>query len=203
MASAQEADSVTGLLELVRNGDAKAAQHLWDRYFHRMLGLAKHILRPSADNEVVASSAFRRFLTAISDGNYREVMDRTAVWVCLANLTKQRAFDERRQDLALKRGGGRVMNESHSKESPEDGGSYNLDTFPSPDLAPLERIINADLVARLLNALPDENLRGVALGKFENLTNRELAERMDCSLATVERRLQMIRKLWSRKVVDG
>jgi hypothetical protein len=40
----------------------------------------------------------------------------------------------------------------------------------------------------------------VALTKLENYTNQEIAGRLNPSLATVERKLGLIRKLWEREV---
>jgi DNA-directed RNA polymerase specialized sigma24 family protein len=48
---------------------------------------------------------------------------------------------------------------------------------------------------RLLGLLNDD-LRSVALAKMEDYTNQEIAEKLGCSLSTVERSLRLIRKIW-------
>ena len=45
----------------------------------------------------------------------------------------------------------------------------------------------------------DDKLRATALAKLEGYTNRELTTRLACSLATVERRLQLIRRIWTEE----
>ena len=45
----------------------------------------------------------------------------------------------------------------------------------------------------LLELLDDPELRELALGKMEGYTNQEMAERLNCSLRTIERRLRLIR----------
>jgi DNA-directed RNA polymerase specialized sigma24 family protein len=44
--------------------------------------------------------------------------------------------------------------------------------------------------------LPEETLHKVALGKLEGYTNPELAARLGCSLAKVERKLARFRHIW-------
>jgi DNA-directed RNA polymerase specialized sigma24 family protein len=49
---------------------------------------------------------------------------------------------------------------------------------------------------RLLEVLPDEALRQVALLKLEGYTNEEIAGQKDCAPQTVGRWLALIRKTW-------
>jgi DNA-directed RNA polymerase specialized sigma24 family protein len=48
-------------------------------------------------------------------------------------------------------------------------------------------------IRRLLAKLPTEELRAIALARLEGHTNAEIAARQGCTLATVERRLRLIR----------
>nr|MCU0979177.1 ECF-type sigma factor [Pirellulaceae bacterium] len=48
----------------------------------------------------------------------------------------------------------------------------------------------------LLERLPDADLRTLAVAKLEGYANAEVAERLGCSMRTVERRLRLIRDLW-------
>jgi len=57
----------------------------------------------------------------------------------------------------------------------------------------------AEQCERLLNML-DDVLRGVALAKMEHYSNQEIAEKLDCSMSTVERRLRLIRKIWQHEM---
>ena len=50
---------------------------------------------------------------------------------------------------------------------------------------------------RLLDLLPDDQMRQIALLKMEGHGNGEVAEMLDLSLRTVERRLGLIRRLWA------
>jgi DNA-directed RNA polymerase specialized sigma24 family protein len=51
-------------------------------------------------------------------------------------------------------------------------------------------------VANLLDKLPDDDLREIALLRMEGLSRREVAARCGCSVATVDRRLALIRGRW-------
>jgi DNA-directed RNA polymerase specialized sigma24 family protein len=56
----------------------------------------------------------------------------------------------------------------------------------------------AEEFERLLHRLGDAEPRSITLWKMEGKTNAEIAARLDSALATVERRLQVIRRLWEQ-----
>ena len=79
---------------------------------------------------------------------------------------------------------------------------------PQSDDALLEAVIGnepdpafaacvAEECRHLLALLPDDELRQVAVLKLEGYTNDEIAARVDRSLATVERWLNLVRKHWA------
>ena len=61
--------SVTHWIGQLRAGDQVAAQHLWEGYFRRLVGLARgklqslRAMRAAADEEDVALSALRQLLS--------------------------------------------------------------------------------------------------------------------------------------------
>jgi DNA-directed RNA polymerase specialized sigma24 family protein len=54
--------------------------------------------------------------------------------------------------------------------------------------------------ARLLASLRDETLRQVAVHRMEGYSNQEIAEALNISLRSVERKLRLIRNEWSHEV---
>ena len=50
----------------------------------------------------------------------------------------------------------------------------------------------------MLDRLSDTILRAIALWKMEGFTTEEIASKLDCTTRTVERKLQLIRRLWDR-----
>ena len=66
---------------------------------------------------------------------------------------------------------------------------------PEPDFP----VIVAEECERLLGQL-DSELREIALRKLADTKNKEIAEQLGCSVATVERRLHLIRKTWQSEL---
>ena len=64
---------------------------------------------------------------------------------------------------------------------------------PSPEFAAMM----ADECRSLLGGLRDDSLRAVALLRMEGLTNEEVGQRLGCSLRTVARKMELIRRSWS------
>src|SRR5437763_279826 len=54
----------------------------------------------------------------------------------------------------------------------------------------------AEECRRLLDRLPDAEMRAIATWKMEGETAPDIAARLGCALSTVERRLRLIRQLW-------
>ena len=198
------AGSVTTWVEQLRAGNRGAAQRLWERYFPRLVGLARRKLRGlprrAADEEDVALSAFDSFCRGAEQGRFPQLSDRDNLWDLLVLLTARKAIDLRHHETRQKRGGGRVGGESALEGGPgrDDGGvaiEQVVGTEPTPALAAQV----ADEFERLLELLPTGELRAVAVMKLESYTNAEIADRLGCALVTVERRLRLIRSAWERE----
>jgi len=189
-----------------KQGDSQAVGRLWQRYFERLVRLARQRLanspRRAADEEDVALSVFASFCSAAEAGRFPDLADRGALWRLLIQLTAQKAVDQKRRQRRAKRGGGKVRGESalaHHDESADDEGlAQVIGDAPTPDFAAMV----AEECARLLNCL-DENLRPIALAKMEDCTNQEIALKLRCSLSTVERGLRLIRKIWKQELEGG
>lgn len=65
---------------------------------------------------------------------------------------------------------------------------------------PAEAAAIADECKRLLELLSDERLRAVAVWKLEGYTNHEIGEKIGLKEKTVERKLQLIRRMWEQEV---
>jgi len=197
--AAESEPSVSEWILGVKRGDCEAARALWERYFARLVHLARNRLshgRPrDADEEDVALSAFASFCQAAQQGRFPDLADRDGLWRLLIVLTAQKAIDLLRRARRVKRGGGRVRGESalaHPEWSESlEGLAEVVGNAPTPDFAAMV----AEEYDRLLGLLNDD-LRSVALAKMEDYTNQEIAEKLGCSLSTVERSLRLIRKIW-------
>lgn len=196
-----DGNSVTLWLDQLKLGEPTAAQQLWDRYFQRLVGLARVKLRESArrvaDEEDVALSAFDSFFRGVEQGRFLDLNDRNNLWKLLVTITARKASHQLRDQAALKRGGGAVGGESvflHGNSSSETPGGF--DQLSGPDVSPAFAIEVAEQTRRHLEALPDPQLRTIALAKMEGYTNEEIATRLGVAPRTIERKLQLIRELW-------
>jgi DNA-directed RNA polymerase specialized sigma24 family protein len=192
--------SVTHWLGRLKAGDLAAAQHLWEGYFCRLVELARVRLRDAprraADEEDVALSAFHSFCRGAERGRFPRLGDRGDLWQVLVVLTARKAANLVKRECRQKRGGGKVWNASALAGSdPAAGVPAFADLIgrePDPEFAAQV----AEECRRLLERLGDATLGEVALWKMEGYTNEEIAARLGRSLATVERKLQLIRQVW-------
>ena len=110
------AGPVTTWVEQLRAGNRAAAQHLWECYFSRLVGLARQKLqglpRRAADEEDVALSAFDSFCRGVARGRFPLLDDRDDLWALLVVITVRKAIDLRQRENRQKRGGGKVVGES-------------------------------------------------------------------------------------------
>ena len=196
--------SVTHWLGLLKAGDSAAAQPLWERYFRRLVGLARARLqgapRRAADEEDAALSAFASFCCAVEAGRFPRLDDRGDLWQLLVLLTARKALNLRKHERRQKRGGGRVVAEADlgAEGTDEEAGlAAVLGDEPTPAFAAQV----ADECRRLLEMLGDDQLRALAVARLEGYTTAELAARLGVAPRTVERKLHKIRERWSREVV--
>lgn len=189
--------SVTGWIGGVQAGDAEAAERLWQRYFGRLVGLARAKLRGvprrAADEEDVALSAFDSFCRGVEQGRFPRLDDRDNLWRLLMVITARKATNLKRDEGRQKRGGARPEADASPREVME------LDNVigdePSPEFAAQV----AEDCQRLLDGLGDDLLRTVALCKMEGYTNEEIARKLGCAPRTVERKLGLIRASWEKE----
>ena len=192
-------DSVSEWIVGAQQGECRAVEQLWHRYFERLVRLARRKLaglpRRADDEEDVALSAFASFCRAAEQGRFPNLSDRDSLWRLLVTITAQKATDRARHHRRKKRGAGRVRGESALVDPDASGDRQGLAQVigdsPTPEFAALV----AEECRALLDQL-DDDLRPVALAKMEEHTNQEIAGKLGCSLSTVERRLRLIRKTW-------
>src|SRR5205085_4982647 len=135
-------ESVSRWLQVLQGGDPAAAQPLWERYFHRLVGLARAKLqgqpRRAADEEDVALSAFDSFCRGAEQGRFPKLDDRDDLWRLLVTLTERKAFNLARDERRLKRGGGAVLGADELLR-PGDSSGGGLDQVagrePTPEFA--------------------------------------------------------------------
>ena len=183
--------SVTTWIGQLAIGDGDAAQQLWDRYFSRLVYIARDHLngmpRQATDEEDVALSAFHAFCQAVGNQRVPQLKDRDDLWRTLVMMTAGKAIDQRRRHFSQKRGGG-------ASGFPDDLANIEAIIGGEPDPALAVQV--ADELRTRLAQLGDDELRQIALLKLEGYTNIEIVERTGVSLRSVARRLLVIRRTW-------
>jgi len=195
-------DEVTQWLGQLAQGDELAIQRIWSRYYEQLVRLARKKLgdasRRMADEEDVVLSAFDSFCRGAAAGRFPRLDDRHDLWKLLVTITARKAVAQLRRAHRQKRGSGAVRGESVF-QGPDDsirraGIDNVLGSEPTPELAAMV----SEQCERLLECLDDAALRKVALAKLEGFANEEIAEQLECSPRTVERRLAQIRQQWEQ-----
>ncbi len=195
-----ENDSITLWLNQLKAGEVDAASKLWDRYFQRLVGLARMKLAASskreADEEDVALSAFKSLCMGAQHGKFPQLLDRDSLWPLLAVIASRKSCDQSVRERRLKRGGGKVFGENDFATGVQ--GESPIDLLVSTEPSPEAVAEMSEECERLLNLL-DDNCRQIALLKLEGYTNAEIVSRVNLSPRTVDRKLQLIRDLWSEQ----
>ncbi|MBX7103325.1 MAG: hypothetical protein K1X57_04550 [Gemmataceae bacterium] len=173
-----------------RAGDDESVRRLWERYFHRLAGLARKQLedlpRLPADGEDVALSAFHSLCRGMENGRFGDLTDRDGLWRLLVTITSNKARRLKRDECRLKRGGGRATPELAA-----------LDQLPHCDPTPADAAEVADECRRLLTLLDSDELRSIALARLDGSTVEEIAAQLKKTPRTIERKLRLIRAAWS------
>ena len=194
-------DSVTHWFEQIREGDSVAARAIWERYFPELVRLAREKLRGTprrvADEEDIAASVMESLFRAAQKGRFPDLADRHDLWRLLLQMTARKVVDLKRRETRQRRGGGRVKGESGFGDAADEqaGLAEVIGDAPTPEFAAMM----AEECQRLLERLDDPELEALAMAKLEGYTNEEIAERLGCSVRTIERRLRLIRKKWQQE----
>jgi DNA-directed RNA polymerase specialized sigma24 family protein len=192
--------SITRWLGAVQTGDPAAVQQLWERFFPRLVGLARKKLegaaKRAADEEDIALSAFDSFCRSAEHGRFPDLLDRESLWGLLVVITARKAAHLLRDERRQKRGGG-MLSADPTPESPSD---TRLDQILSREPSPEFAAQAAEECQRLLRSLGAADLEALALLKMEGYTIEEISGKLGFAPRSIRRKLQMIRTIWEKEV---
>ncbi|MBI3465417.1 MAG: sigma-70 family RNA polymerase sigma factor [Planctomycetes bacterium] len=193
--------SVTRLIGELKRGDADAAQAIWERYYERLVSLARgklgNLSRRAADEEDVAASAFHSFYEAARAGRFPRLEDRHDLWKLLVTITARKALGQIKRAHTKKRGSGKVRGESVFLAVEDSVGVGGIEQVMGREPTPEFAAQVGEQFEVLLDSLADETLRRIVLLKMQGYSNSEIAEQLNCVPRTVERKLERIRDKWS------
>lgn len=174
-------------------------QRIYDQYFDSLVRIAEARMsigqRRTADGEDIALSALGSFLRRYGKESRLRLEDGESLWPIIATIARRKALNHVRKHRQLKRGEGNVRGDSVFAGHQDEGGGFHLvaGSGSSPDVVAESN----EMVQTLLASLPEDQAQ-IAEQKLAGCTNAEIAKQLDCSVATIERRLKMIRSQWER-----
>lgn len=176
-----EGGSVTRWIGHLKRGDDQAANHLWKRYFPRLVGLARVKLGQApnglADEEDAALSAFYALCEGAASGQLERLHDRDDLWRLLVVITVRKVVDLKKHRSRMKRGGGNVITEAALGDGGRAGSVTTLEQVAGADPTPEIAAMLAEEYRRRLEALGDDALRRVAILRLEGWTGKGVRNR--------------------------
>ncbi|MDF1747070.1 MAG: ECF-type sigma factor [Gimesia sp.] len=190
-----EDGSISHLWRQMQTGDQHVSSDLYSRLLPRMYAIAQKSVGPIVQRGVelddIVQSAMVSFWKYSDAGKLSSNLNRNDLWCLISVFTTRKMKKHIRRESAQKRGAGKVLGE-HGIQG-VDGAGERLD-----ELVPQVPTQEYDLaIEELLNPL-DEELTRIALLKLSEYTNIEISKMLDCTERTVERKLHLIREIWSR-----
>ncbi len=182
-------------MDLIRAGNPGAQEELWEQFFPQLVALARKRLSGArlavGDEEDVALSVLNSFFAGASENRFPDLRGSDNLWRLLSWMTHRKAIDWLRHHGRQKR---QSLGESalfHFEDGSQKGMAQIVDPNPAPDL----EVMLIDELRLLVHRLPD-SMQKIATLKMDGFSNSEIADQLGCSLATIERRLKMIREIW-------
>lgn len=196
--------SVTHLIQQLEMRDEAAASALWERYFRRLVGLARLRMggagRRVKNEEDVALSVLDTFCRGLEGGRFPNLQGRDNLWKLLVVLTVRKAQgvvrEENRQKRRPKQSGVHVLAQADVPAGEEERDWLNEVVGREPEPAFVAQM--TEEFNRLLDLLDNDTLRSIARLKMEGDTNAEIGLKLGCVERTVERKLEHIRKGWEK-----
>ena len=195
-------ESITIWFEQLKQGDSEAATKLWDRFFDRLVNVARAQLTNAntrvRDEEDVAAGVLASLCQCANRGKLPSIENRDDLWHLLLKWTRHDVIDHVRTVGRLKRGANQVRGDSVFLRDGDDSLSPGgFDLVESLEPTPAMLVEMEEQFSLLLNKIPDQLLRSIAVKKMEGFTNDEIAAGLELSPRTIERKLNLIRSCWS------
>lgn len=191
---------ITVWIEELRASDEDAATKLWNHFVHHLYESARRQLRPATravyDEEDAALSAFNSVCGGIMKGNFPDLRDRESLWKLLLVITERKVTHRVRHDLQQRRDVRRNLLQSIFVISTDGSALSDMDAIESREPTPEFAAEFAETCRVLYQNLGDSELQNVVTLRMEGFTDSEIAQKLNCSRRTVQRRLEVIRRQW-------
>ena len=153
----------------------------------------------AADEEDIALSVFNELCVGAARGGFAEHVRRDDLWHLLLHLTHHKMVNYIREQTRQKRGGGDVRGESVFLNAATGSSMGGIDQIVAEEPTPEFLAVMNEEHARLLDSLPDDTLRGIAVRRMQGDSNEDIAAALNLSVRSVERKFNLIRGRWQRE----
>ena len=198
----EQHESWLAIIQGLREGQPEAAERLWKAFSPKLEDYAKRkfggLPRRAYDEEDVALSAMMDFTEGIRNHRFPDLSSEESLARILFVIADRKVLKRIRHQTASKRGGGDVRGESVFFTIDGDGGGMGRVASAANEANGGEALGQECL--ELLDRLGDDELRTIAILRLQGYTTGEIAEDLEVSTRTVDRRLDDIRKIWSSEV---
>ncbi len=188
--------SVTRWLDDLKEGSDDAANELWQRYFGKLVAVARKRLggapKRVSDEEDVALNVFHSLCDGVEKGRFDQLHDRDDLWKLLVVMTRHKSMNQLRHQTTQKRGGRNVSGHSIFDGFENQGFELFLGNDPTPDFL-VEVQEEQD---RLLSLLTGKDHRNIAELRLQGYSVEETAAKLEISPRSVKRKLALIREVW-------
>ncbi len=196
-------EPVTQWIRQLEQSDESAARELWNHFCSRLVDMARRKLHPDTrrvyDGEDAALSAFDSLCRRVADGEFPDLKDRKDLWRLLIVITSRKVGMRHRHDRRAKRDISRVRGDSVFLDSSNDSQARPTNALVSREPTPEFSAEVAETCELLYRRLEDESLRNVASLKLYGYSTAQIAQQLNCSRRTAERKLERIRRAWQRE----
>ena len=200
--NASSENSVSEWITSLKVGDPEAVEQLCERYFRKLVELARRRLGDAskrvADEEDVALSVFDSLCRGAKRGRFSDLSNREDLWKLLLKMTRNKVIDQIRHYTSQKRGGGEIRGESVFERVFEDEAPMGIDQVVGEEPDPAFVVLMDEQYQQLLGSLRNDTLRKIAQWKLEGFTNDEISEMLGLVVRSIERKVNLIRRTWSK-----
>jgi RNA polymerase sigma-70 factor (ECF subfamily) len=195
-----EPDSFEALMQRLRNGDDDAASEIFNRFAHRLIGLARsrlnERLRQKLDPEDVMQSVFKSFFRVQADGKL-DLASWDSLWALLTVITLRKCGHRIEYYRAACR---RVDREV----TPRASGDESTASFEAiaRDPSPADAAMLAETVEQVLRELEPREQEIVSLS-LQGFSAAEISAQIGRTERTVHRALKRVREHLEKMQVGG
>ena len=194
-----DASALHDLLARLRNGEEQAAAEVFDRFAHRLMGLARQKLneplRRKEDPEDVVQSVLKSFFPRYAAGQY-QLTTWDDLWGLLARITAHKCGNRVVRFQAARRD---VRREVSMAPTDDSHASWQL---LAHEPTPTQALVLTEILETLHNSLGARD-RDIFALHLQGIDNGAISTQLQCSQRTVFRVLERIRQSLESQCEDA